>query len=1467
MTSLGSSNPTSSSSSSNSSTTNGTLNNNQIAGQASGQTSTAFYRLKVEDALSYLDKVKLQFEKQPEVYNQFLDIMKEFKSQAIDTPGVINRVSTLFKGHNDLIEGFNTFLPPGYKIEIQANDSVHYTAPNSSMSTLVNQNTSIKPRTVQQAISSQAIVPTTLVANPIGTTLSITSGIGQNLIKNEAQKLEPIVLATIPNNTGIKNIPQPLKLASASSAPSLVPIQSTPSNTAILTVSTPPPPPSSASSTSSITTASTTSLTSNTIVHQINNQSVQPAPTQPPPSNQNQVEFGHAINYVNKIKSRFSNQPDIYKSFLEILHTYQKQQRNLKDGIVPANFLTEQEVYAKVANLFKNQEDLLVEFSQFLPDANGSSLSNSNNLQINQVTLQQQQQSLAQNVQSIQSNSMMNEYAGQLAGINLSSQQLAPLIQSTMMPLPTVLQSNTQTIKSASLTQAQPVQPIVPQPNNNIPKPGKAEQTQPTPTKTEPQRPQTPADNASVSSVSSIQSSISQKASNVVNNGPVKRASSTQPISAKKQKIGTTALGQSQKLNTISQINQQQQQQQQNQPKLSPTSTNPPIQPININKNLNITKYNQNQTSLDYIRYAPMNETTFFEKLKKALRTQQVYDNFLKCLALFNQDIITRNELIKLAEPFLSKFSNLYRWFKDYVENTPFNSTALNTDSFFITHPDSESSKLNSNKQNLLNGKDKINLPTNNIHLEIDYLACKQYGASYRDISSYPQPISSGQTELCKQVLNSTYVSFPSWSEDSTFISSKKNQYEEQLFRIEDERFELDVVLETNLSTIKVMENLVSKMSRMKSDEIAKFKLDNFLGGESEIIHMKAVQRIYADKSKDFIEGLKQNPQVAVPLVLKRLKAKDEEWREAKKNLEKTWREQAEKNYLKSLDHCSVPFKQSDQKYLKTKSLLNEIENIYYERNEVKEQTNAALNALNSIVTNEGNLSNSNKNLLSHSEPHLSFKYEDKSILEDAAALIIHHVKRQTAIQKEDKHKIKQIVYYFMPDLFFVSRGALSDDESSETQNSNYKDNQMDIGVDDNSNKKLRSNNSTQSGLNTTPTRHTDTNKRRLTDSEFDKIKDLPNEYKSPEDMYRLLYVDEHWYLFFRYHQILCERLFKIYKHSQHLAEQELIDAKYRDQSVAEMLKLRNKLEVSVDEYYPAFLDIVRNLLDGNMDSSQYEDTLREMFGTHAYIAFTLDKVVHNCVRQLQFLVQDETSITVKQIYKDEQKNSHTTSGSKVSHMSYSNVMTNELNYQKKIENLLNEQNVYKILTYKNSCRLTVELLDPQRGDDEEDDMNDEVDIPKWSEYIEKYCSGKEISDEVKSRLLTRPIFLTRNAHSLKVKHDIYKNEDCLKINDKELERYDLKETRVNYRKNSFKNAKKSHLTVSKKMYEKFRKNTNKWLKEHAVSTDCIDDWLMGEHLENSKTICLKETSHKKVPYHVFYRYKVEVNESSKTTD
>ncbi|KAG8689002.1 Transcriptional regulatory protein sin3 [Ceratobasidium sp. 423] len=73
--------------------------------------------LGVKDALSYLETVKVEFQDNPDVYNHFIDIMKDFMSQVIDIPSVIERVLALFNGHITLIQAFNTFLPPGHRID------------------------------------------------------------------------------------------------------------------------------------------------------------------------------------------------------------------------------------------------------------------------------------------------------------------------------------------------------------------------------------------------------------------------------------------------------------------------------------------------------------------------------------------------------------------------------------------------------------------------------------------------------------------------------------------------------------------------------------------------------------------------------------------------------------------------------------------------------------------------------------------------------------------------------------------------------------------------------------------------------------------------------------------------------------------------------------------------------------------------------------------------------------------------------------------------------------------------------------------------------------------------------------------------------------------------------------------------------------------------------------------------------
>ncbi|WJX87928.1 Paired amphipathic helix protein Sin3-like 5 [Trifolium repens] len=76
--------------------------------------------LVTNDALSYLKAVREMFQDDKEKYIEFLEVMKDFKAQRIDTAGVIERVKELFKGHKDLILEFNTFLPKGYVITLQS---------------------------------------------------------------------------------------------------------------------------------------------------------------------------------------------------------------------------------------------------------------------------------------------------------------------------------------------------------------------------------------------------------------------------------------------------------------------------------------------------------------------------------------------------------------------------------------------------------------------------------------------------------------------------------------------------------------------------------------------------------------------------------------------------------------------------------------------------------------------------------------------------------------------------------------------------------------------------------------------------------------------------------------------------------------------------------------------------------------------------------------------------------------------------------------------------------------------------------------------------------------------------------------------------------------------------------------------------------------------------------------------------
>jgi paired amphipathic helix protein Sin3a len=92
-------------------------------------------------------------------------------------------------------------------------------------------------------------------------------------------------------------------------------------------------------------------------------------------------------------------------------------------------------------------------------------------------------------------------------------------------------------------------------------------------------------------------------------------------------------------------------------------------------------------------------------------------------------------------------------------------------------------------------------------------------------------------------------------------------------------------------------------------------------------LYHRIIKKIYGrDGGIEIIQALQDAPAVAVPVVLTRLKQKDDEWRRAQREWGRTWREVDAKNFYKSLDHQGISFKANDKKNITAKHFVADIE-------------------------------------------------------------------------------------------------------------------------------------------------------------------------------------------------------------------------------------------------------------------------------------------------------------------------------------------------------------------------------------------------------------------------------------------------------------------------------------------------------------------------------------------------------------
>jgi len=156
------------------------------------------------------------------------------------------------------------------------------------------------------------------------------------------------------------------------------------------------------------------------------------------------------------------------------------------------------------------------------------------------------------------------------------------------------------------------------------------------------------------------------------------------------------------------------------------------------------------------------------------------------------------------------------------------------------------------------------------------------------------------------------------------------------LFKCEDERFEIDMAIESNLSTLKILEPIAEEIANLRSlEDDGKVSRFNFQLEKRNlsVIHLSAIARIYGDNGVEILELMRKNPAGSIPVIVKRLKQKDLEWRKVRQELNQGWKEIMDKNNEKSFDHRSLIFKIQDKRNYIIKNLVMDIKGIILSEN------------------------------------------------------------------------------------------------------------------------------------------------------------------------------------------------------------------------------------------------------------------------------------------------------------------------------------------------------------------------------------------------------------------------------------------------------------------------------------------------------------------------------------------------------
>jgi len=582
------------------------------------------------------------------------------------------------------------------------------------------------------------------------------------------------------------------------------------------------------------------------------------------------VEFDHAINYVTTIKKRFASHPEIYRKFLEILHTYQKEQRGIK------------EVLDEVSLLFADHADLLKEFTYFLPDAVQSQAK----AQLDVAAKKAEERAKAREAARLKQKDSMTGLAPPGPAVPAAAAPMGRGRGGMVLP---------------------PAPPPPPPPTAAGSRYGGGMTLHPPA-----QQPVVPSHVAKVPF------------------GATKGRSKDREVEIKRGVVhGNASFG--------------------------------PVRPPRRNE-LNPAQAAQlfgRPTAIPSMPLQPMtSETAFFEHVKTHFlrrdlfpdkpivnRKQTPYMEFIKCLHLFGAGILNKDELIQILRGLFIQ------------GNTPKSgANATNTGNVMAN---AAAMALLSELEKVLVGRGPFATQEQTKKLRSKYgsypIRCydladaddadasKQLTPSYwSNPKDFVFAKSSGD-EKDNACLNYECLSMAQdWSnkdnkgerylkspEEYDGIKIRRNAFEEVLARVEDEMHEVDMAIERNASAMRVLEPVSEEATRLREQEEKdgqpigrlQYKMRN---RALNSIHIGAIARVYGESGEEVLQHLMRNPLVVVPIVFKRLKEKNEEWRKVKKELNKEWKKTCSENISGSLDVKCIIYKQEIERSFARDKLLEE---------------------------------------------------------------------------------------------------------------------------------------------------------------------------------------------------------------------------------------------------------------------------------------------------------------------------------------------------------------------------------------------------------------------------------------------------------------------------------------------------------------------------------------------------------------